>query len=51
MRFDNGAADRQTQPHTGVLGGEEAVEQVVEMLRLDAGAAVFKRAGERARIV
>jgi len=44
MRFDDGAAKGQAQSHPGVLGCEEAIKEKIEMLRLDAGAAVFESA-------
>src|SRR4029079_1245215 len=50
MRFDDGARNGQPQSDAAVLGREKAVKQVLEMLRLDAGAAVFERAAQRARI-
>jgi hypothetical protein len=44
MCFDDGAAKGQAQSHPGVLGCEEAITEIIEMLRLDAGAAVFESA-------
>ena len=44
MRFDDGARNGEAKSHAGLLGREKAVKEVVEMVRLDAGAAVFKRA-------
>ena len=44
MRFDDGARNGQAQSHAGVLGREKAVKELIEMLRLDAGAAVFESA-------
>jgi hypothetical protein len=44
MRFDDGARNGQAQSHAGLLGRKKAVKEMTEMLRLDAGAAVFESA-------
>ena len=44
MRFDDGARNGQAQSHARVLGREKAVEEVIEMGRIDAGPAVLERA-------
>ena len=44
MRFNDGTRNAQAQSHARVLGREETVEELIEMLRLDAGAAVFEGA-------
>src|SRR5262249_16392363 len=43
MRFDNRAADRQTHPHPFDLGGEERVEQSIEIVRCDARTGILDR--------
>jgi hypothetical protein len=47
MRFDDRLGDRQTETHAGLPGGEEAVEQALQMLGVDAGAAVSDDAAYR----
>jgi hypothetical protein len=44
MRFNYGAGDGEAQSHSSVLGCEEAIKEMIEMLRLDARAAVFETA-------
>jgi hypothetical protein len=50
MRFDDGARNGQAQSQAGDLGREKTVKEVIEMLRLDAGAAVFESAAQGGRI-
>src|SRR3954451_24280781 len=49
-RFNDGAGNGQTQSHAGILGCEEAIKEMFEMLWLDAGAAVIERAAQALRI-
>jgi hypothetical protein len=44
MRFNDRAGNRQTKSHPGVLGREKAIEEMIEVLWLDARAAVFEGA-------
>ena len=44
MRLDDRARNGEAQSHTSILGREKAVKEVIEMLRLDAGAAIFESA-------
>jgi hypothetical protein len=44
MRFNNGTGNGQTKSHPRALGCEETVKEMIEMLRLDARAAVFESA-------
>ena len=48
--FNDRPGDRQAQAHAGFFGRKEAVEQTRQMLRVDAGAAVFDDAAYRLRI-
>jgi hypothetical protein len=50
MRFNDGAANGQAQSHPSALGREKAIKEMIEILRLDAGAAVFESATQGARI-
>ena len=43
MRLDDRAADRQSHAHTVRLGGEEGVEQTIQVLGIDADAEVLHR--------
>ena len=46
MRDDYGLADGKTDPQPAFLGGEEAVEDTINVLTRDAGAAVADREHE-----
>lgn len=48
--FNDRPGDRQAQAHAGFFGRKEAVEQTRQMLRVDAGAAVFDDAAYSLRI-
>src|SRR3954447_10989762 len=50
VRFDDRPGDRQAQTHAALLGRKETVEQTRQVLRIDAGAAVFDDAAYRLRI-
>jgi hypothetical protein len=50
MRFDDGTRNGQAKSHAGLFGRKKAVKEPIEMLRLDAGAAVLERAAEAVRI-
>ena len=47
VRFNDRLGDRKTQAHAGFLGRKEAIEQMWQMLRLDAGATILNDATYR----
>src|SRR5271166_2461351 len=43
VRNDDGAANRESQPQTAFLGGDERVEDALQLLRINASAAIEHR--------
>src|SRR6476660_6506984 len=44
MRFDDGSGNRQSHTHATVVGREKALKELREMIRFDAGTAIFQHA-------